>query len=612
MSSVKEALASQIRIDKTHLWLDSKTEVCWIKGSKEWKQFVQNRVNEILSLTEESMWNHCPGIENPADIGSRGEGAAKLKSNVLWWKGPSWLSEPMRNWPSSEECSETIAEECCVEMKKGQAIEAVGEAVLLTTNGIPNMDTIIPITDFSSCDKLFRITALVLPFVKNLKIKAKLLKIGTVYLGDVTAEELGNAEMKWLRSVQNELKSQANYSQLELDFGLYEDSSGQFVKRTLASCTVCRRYEGKSYRVPPQSDLPEFRLSQKPAFTYVGVDYAGPLYIKVSGQSALQKVYVLLFTCCSVRAVHLELATDLSVDVFIRCLRRFAARRGLPELIISDNAKTFKAADKILSKLFSYPRVKKFLASKRIDWRFNVDRAPWWGGFFERLIQNTKRCLRKTLRNAKLNYDELHTVLVEVEGTLNSRPLTYVSSDDPEEPLTPSHLMYGRRILSLPEVTGNRQASLDHTVSSEDLPRRRKYLGLLLEHFWRRWSREYVTELRNLHRQKSRPRSSIAVSEGDVVTVFEDNLPRSQWKLGRVEQLIHGADDRVRAAVVKVISKSGRPVTMKRPVQRLFPLEIPVVTNDEQPREEQIIDGIRPPRRLAARNADYIRRLVDQ
>ena len=349
-----------------------------------------------------------------------------------------------------------------------------------------------------------------LRFVKNLKIKAKLLKEGTVYLGDVTAEELGNVEVKWLRSVQKELKSQANYSQLERDFGLYEDSSGvlrckgrianadvphetkfpallpknhylstllvrdahervhhnrveatlaqlrtrfwivkgrQFVKRTLASCTVCRRYEGKSYRVPPQSDLPEFRLSQKPAFTYVGVDYAGPLYIKVSGQSALQKVYVLLFTCCSVRAVHLELATDLSVDVFIRCLRRFAARRGLPELIISDNAKTFKAADKILSKLFSYPRVKKFLASKKIDRRFNVDRAPWWGGFFERLIQNTKRCLRKTLRNAKLNYDELHTVLVEVEGTLNSRPLTYVSSDDPEEPLTPSHLMYGRRIL---------------------------------------------------------------------------------------------------------------------------------------------------------------------
>ena len=64
------------------------------------------------------------------------------------------------------------------------------------------MDTIIPITDFSFCDKLFRITVLVLRFVKNLKIKAKLLKEGTVYLGEVTAEELGNAEVKWLRSVQ--------------------------------------------------------------------------------------------------------------------------------------------------------------------------------------------------------------------------------------------------------------------------------------------------------------------------------------------------------------------------------------------------------------------------
>ena len=142
------------------------------------------------------MWNHCPSVESPADKESCGEGAAKLKSNVLWSKGPSWLSEPMRNWPSSEECSETIAEECCVEMKKGQAIEAVGEAVLLTTNGMPNMDTIIPITDFSSCVKLFCITALVLHFVKNVKIKVKLLKEGTVYLGDITAEEIGNAEVK--------------------------------------------------------------------------------------------------------------------------------------------------------------------------------------------------------------------------------------------------------------------------------------------------------------------------------------------------------------------------------------------------------------------------------
>ncbi|XP_044166607.1 uncharacterized protein LOC122950686 [Acropora millepora] len=319
----------------------------------------------------------------------------------------------------------------------------------------------------------------------------------------------------------------------------------QLVKKITSRCTVCRRYEGRGFKVPPQPDLPEFRLSQKPAFTYVGVDYVGSLYIKEPNCSTTKKVYILLFTCCSTRAVHLELATDLSADVFIRCLRRFTARRGLPEIIVSDNAKTFKSAAKVLKKVFSYPSVKRFLLNRRISWKFNMDRAPWWGGFFERMIQNAKRSLRKTLRNAKLDYDELHTILVEVEGTLNSRPLTFVSSDDVEEPLTPLHLIYGRGILSLHDFTRNREASLSQAVSSGDLPRRRKYMQLLLEHFSKRWSREYVAELRNLHRHKFRPERSISISDEDVVTLFEDNLPRSQWRLGRVEQLIPSSDDNV-------------------------------------------------------------------
>ncbi|XP_067029774.1 uncharacterized protein [Acropora muricata] len=184
-----------------------------------------------------------------------------------------------------------------------------------------------------------------------------------------------------------------------------------------------------------------------------------------------------------------------------------------------------------------------------------MDRAPWFGGVFERMIQNAKRSLRMTLRNVKLDYDELHTILVEVEGTLNSRPLTFVSSDDVEEPLPPYHLFYGRRILSLPDFSRNREASPNQAVSFGDLPRIRKYMQLLLEQFWKRRSREYVTELRNLHRHKSRPERSISISVGDVVTLFEDNLPCSQWRLGRVEQLIPSSDDNVRAAVVRVIRR---------------------------------------------------------
>ena len=241
------------------------------------------------------------------------------------------------------------------------------------------------------------------------------------------------------------------------------------------------------------SDLDRLRIR----LISVGVDYAGPLYIREPNYSTTKKVCILLFTCCSTRAVHLELATDLPPDEFIRCLRRFTARRGLPEIIVSDNAKTFKSAAKALQKVFSYPSVKRFLANRRISWKFNMDRAPWCGGFFKRMILNAKRSLLKTLRNAKLDYDELHIILVEVEGTLNSRPLTFLSSDGVEEPLTPFHLIYEiyeRRILSLLDFTRNREASLRQAVSSDEMLRRRKYLQLLLEHVSKRWSREYVTE----------------------------------------------------------------------------------------------------------------------
>ena len=120
-------------------------------------------------------------------------------------------------------------------------------------------------------------------------------------------------------------------------------------------------------------------------------------------------------------------------------------------------------------------------ARSRMKWRINLERAPWWGGFFERLIRSVKRCLKKILKNAKLSYEELLTVVTEVECVLNSRPLTYVSSEDIEEPLTPSHLMTGRRLLSIPD-----EIAVDEEETSEVslLTRRQRCLLLLLSHFW--------------------------------------------------------------------------------------------------------------------------------
>ena len=88
-------------------------------------------------------------------------------------------------------------------------------------------------------------------------------------------------------------------------------------------------------------------------------------------------------------------------------------------------------------------QVTDYFSTKGIQWRFKVERAPWWGGIFERMIQSAKRCLRKIVRNARLTNEELMTAVIEVEMIVNSRPLSYVSSEELEQPLTPSHLLYG-------------------------------------------------------------------------------------------------------------------------------------------------------------------------
>ena len=217
---------------------------------------------------------------------------------------------------------------------------------------------------------------------------------------------------------------------------------------------TCRRYEGKPYKAPPPP-LPDFRVTTAPAFTFTGLDYAGPLYVKGAKKKTEKKVWICLYTCCVTRTVHLDIVPDLTPEAFLRSFRRFTARRGLPSKIVSDNATTFKSASKQITKLMNDPGVKQYLSEKRVQWIFNLERAPWWGGLFERMVRSMKRCLKKTIGGAKLTYEELMTVTVEVEMILNSRPLSYVSSEDVDEPLTPSHLLHGRRLLSLPDNSNN-------------------------------------------------------------------------------------------------------------------------------------------------------------
>jgi len=148
---------------------------------------------------------------------------------------------------------------------------------------------------------------------------------------------------------------------------------------------VCKKLEGVPYSSVAPPDLPADQTSEDPPFSHTGVDFAGPLYVKCDSKS--DKAYVCLFTCSSTRAVHLELAPDLSVDSFLLLFRRFVSRRGLPISLISDNAKNFKSSSKQIVKIARSNEVVRFLGDKRVTWKFIVERAPWWGGFGSDLLE---------------------------------------------------------------------------------------------------------------------------------------------------------------------------------------------------------------------------------
>jgi len=170
------------------------------------------------------------------------------------------------------------------------------------------------------------------------------------------------------------------------------------VKKVIRRCVVCRRYDGRPFPFPAVPDLPAERISEAPPFSTTGIDSAGPLYIRNSDSKECNcKVYVCLFTCASTRGVHLELTRELSATSFLLAFRCFCGRQGLPLVIMSDNAKTFTHCAKEIVSIARADEVCSHLTNKQIEWRFIVEKAPWWGGYWERLVQSVKRCLRKTI-----------------------------------------------------------------------------------------------------------------------------------------------------------------------------------------------------------------------
>ncbi|XP_003382217.1 putative integrase core domain protein, partial [Trichinella spiralis] len=345
------------------------------------------------------------------------------------------------------------------------------------------------------------------------------------------------------------------------------------VKKVIRHCFACRRAMARPIQ-PKMAALPSSRVVEAAAFAHTGMDFAGPLLIRV-GKRATSKCYVCLFTCMASRAVHLELVPQMTTARVMQALRRFIARRGRPEIIQSDNFRSFKAAASELRQLWRHvdvDRVQRELVGHRIHWKFITERAPWMGGYWERLVRSIKESLRKILGKALLDEEELRTTLCEVEASLNARPLTFVGDEDHERhPLSPFQLLTGRAYVDFPAVEAHDPEWQPVGRGPPQWSDRWRYRQQLLAKWWRSWRREYLSEL--MQRQKWR--SSPAGPEvNDLVLILEDNIPRVQCPIGVITELHFGSDGIARSARIRT---SNNVIT--RPVAKLVQLE-PATVSD--------------------------------
>ncbi|XP_050043628.1 uncharacterized protein [Dermacentor andersoni] len=616
------AKALDLKSVATILWTDSTVAMYWIKGNAaRWKPFVANRVSELQALTDPRDWRHCPGSDNPADLITCGILPSALRESELWWKGPRWLQEDDTSWPMISEPSSKVRE-CQMEERKVTVMPIVSSSSMAIFNveNYSSFSRVVRVTawvrrfvdnchnkegrtigplraeEVISAERYWLAKAQQDAFsddISNLKNQRPLHKSspvlpfnpyfdkeGLMRVGGRLQFSDNNEETKHpvvlpgkhpltsllIRKEHLRMLHAGVRDTLAQLRELYWIIRGrQAVKKIIKQCLVCHK-QSCPPATEPVAPLPADRVTKGNPFDIVGIDFAGPLICQQSRDS--KKCYIGIFTCAVTRAVHLELVSDLSATAFLLAFKRFVARRGICSTVYSDNALTFKRAARDLKAMFMLLQVEElqsYFAGNQIRWKFIVERAAWWGGFWERMVRSVKVALRKVLGRSSLSFEELTTVLYEVEAVINSRALTFIYDDAQEpEPLSPAHFLVGRKLTTL----------LPHLLPDEipgggmHLSRRWKYRTAMADSFWRRWRKEYLLELRSAH--MCRPTTSSDLKKGALVLLKEDRLKRHMWKTARIKETFKGRDGRVRSC--KLVLSGGTEV--KRPIQLLYPLEI--------------------------------------
>ncbi|XP_011859715.1 PREDICTED: uncharacterized protein LOC105557156 [Vollenhovia emeryi] len=601
MDKVKHAL--EIDIKKCYYWTDSSIVLHWIKATnKKLPVFVAHRVGEIQDLSAVDSWNHVGSKDNPADLVSRGAHPREVADSQLWWRGPSWLQVNIIVQHHSE----------IADMEESQLNENDTSTVL----SMPIQADVDPFSKFSEFKKLVRVAARCIRFARFCTKKNEAKASGplspeeiecarkciirreqrTAFCEELRALRKG-IEMSRKSSVRamnpfldeddilrvggrlehSELHQDAkhpillpHHSRLAKLIIQYEHKKNLHagveatlaavrlrywpirargtVKGLLRQCITCFKARP---RISEQimGNLPAHRVATARPFSSTGVDFCGPIFIREGRRKNSKhiKAYVAVLVCMATKAVHLEVVSDLSTDAFLNAFKRFISRRGKPSDVFSDNGTNFVGANRELEdlrKLFAQEdhqhKIIDATSSEGIRWHFIPPRAPHFGGLWEATVKSFKGHFYKVASEAALTFEEASTLVTQIEAILNSRPLNALSSD-------PNDLNY---------------LSPGHFLRLEQIR----------QHFWKRWSLEYLSQLQR--RAKRHTTRGEQLKVGQLVLCREDGLPPLRWMLGRVQEVCPGDDNIIRTAIVK----TARGV-FKRPAVKLSVLPIESSTN---------------------------------
>lgn len=336
------------------------------------------------------------------------------------------------------------------------------------------------------------------------------------------------------------------------------------VKRFVRECVTCIRQNAKN-KEQKMGDLPDSRVRRCRPFLITGTDFAGPINVKMSkGRGAKSyKAYICLFVCMCTKALHIEVISDMTTQAFLAAFKRFVSRRGHVVEMWSDHGTSFIGAEKELLEMWSQGKSNvpdefiSMLDREGTKWKYIPPGAPNFGGLWEAGVKSTKYHLKRIVGDTTLTFEQLSTVLAEIEACLNSRPISPIS-DHPDDlnPLTPGHFLIGEPTNVIPS-----EDLIDVKINRLD---QWQLTTRIVQDFWRRWQSEYLSRMQQRPKWRQPTRE---FQEGDLVLIKDQRLPPGRWPMGRIMKKYPGKDQLTRTYDLR--TSSG---VLQRSITKLCPL----------------------------------------